>query len=104
MKHVKMMVAVGLVVLATGCAQGRSPVTGFLFSEVKGSESVGSNSVGTKSGSACATSILGWVATGDASTLTAAKAGGITQISNVDYHTRSILGFWAESCTIVTGK
>lgn len=104
MKHVKMIVAMGLVVLVTGCAMGRSPVTGFLFTEVKGSESVSSNAIGSKTGSSCATSILGWVATGDASSTAAAKAGGITQISSVDYHTRSILGLWAESCTLVTGK
>lgn len=104
MKHLKLIAAAALVVLATGCAQGRSPVTGFLFSDVKGSESVSSNSVGSKMGSACATSILGWVATGDASTAAAAKAGGISQISNVDYHTKSILGLWAESCTTAYGK
>lgn len=103
MKHLKILVAAGLVLLVTGCAAGRAPVTGYLFSDVKGSESVSSNTAGKKTGSACATSILGWVGTGDASAAAAAKSGGITKISSVDYHTRSILGLWAESCTQVTG-
>jgi hypothetical protein len=46
---------------------------------------------------------LGWIGTGDASAATAAKNGGISKISSVDYHTKSILGLWAESCTKVSG-
>ena len=103
MKKTKIMLSAGLVLLMTGCAMGRAPVSGYLYSDVSGSESSTSNAVGRKVGSACATSILGWVGTGDASAATAAKNGGISKISSVDYHTKSILGLWAESCTKVSG-
>jgi TRL-like protein family len=104
MKYMKTLLALGLITMVAGCAMGRAPVTGTLFSDVSGSESVSSNILGTKMGKACATSILGWVGTGDASAATAAKSGGISQISTVDYHTKSILGIWAESCTMVHGN
>ncbi|HEY9037272.1 MAG TPA: TRL-like family protein [Pseudomonadales bacterium] len=103
MKKTKIMLSAGLVLLMTGCAMGRAPVSGYLYSDVSGSESSTSNTVGKKTGSACATSILGWIGTGDASAATAAKNGGISKISSVDYHTKSILGLWAESCTKVSG-
>ncbi len=55
-------------------------------------------------GEACATSILGVVATGDASIDTAKKNGGVAQVTAVDHHTKSILGVYAKFCTIVYGK
>lgn len=104
MKHVKLLAVAGVAVLATGCAMGRAPVTGYLFSDVSGSESSAGAGSAPKTGSSCATSILGWVGTGDASAQTAAKNGGISRIRTVDYHTKSILGLWAESCTEVHGE
>lgn len=49
-------------------------------------------------------SILGLVAIGDASTDTAAKTGGITQISHVDEDMTGILGIYAQHCTVVHGN
>ncbi|NCB07156.1 MAG: hypothetical protein EOM73_03215, partial [Bacteroidia bacterium] len=63
-----------------------------------------SNSISTKVGSAEATSILGIVATGDASIDAAAKSGGITKIHHVDEQSTSILGFFAKYKVYVYGE
>ena len=91
-------------VLSTGCAAGRAPVTGFIYTDVKDSASVTGNSLASKRGTAQATSILGWVGQGDASAQAAAQAGGIKKISHVDYHTTSILGVYAPYTTDVYGE
>ena len=59
---------------------------------------------GAKEGQACAQSILGLVAQGDASIKAAAKAGGITKIDSVDHYSRNLLGIIADFCTIVRGS
>ena len=50
---------------------------------------------------ACGQSILGWVATGDASVSAAKAAGGITTVASVDHSAKNILGILGEWCTIV---
>lgn len=93
-----------LLVAATmisSCTTVRSPAVGIFYTEVSsGLDAEGS--LGTKEGKACAESIMGLVATGDASIKAAAKAGGITKITNVDQYARHrvIIG---EYCTIVRG-
>ncbi|HVW24168.1 MAG TPA: TRL-like family protein [Polyangiaceae bacterium] len=104
----KLASLVGVVALAfsaTGCAYvTRAPVTGFIYLSTQQGETVSSNDLGAKRGEACATSILGWVATGDASVSSAAKAGGITKISHVDSTASDILGVYAEYCTVAYGN
>ena len=96
---------VALCFSATGCALvTRAPVTGFIYLSTQQGETVSSNDIGAKRGEACATSILGWVATGDASVSSAAKAGGITRISHVDSTASDILGVYAEYCTVAYGN
>ncbi len=99
--------AAGAVILSGCIAVGYggvgSPAMGLLFTEVYGPIDAGGR-VGAKEGRACAESILGLVATGDASIKAAAKAGGITQINSVDHYTRNILGIMGEFCTIVRGS
>jgi hypothetical protein len=90
--------------LANGCAYAKSPVTGFIYLSTMSGENVSSNDLGSKKGEACATSILGWVGTGDASITAAAKAGGITKISHVDSTASDILGVYAEYCTVAYGS
>ncbi len=92
-----------LSMFAMGCAAAHSPVTGFLYTDVKGPIDAQAGS-GTKKGEACATSILGLVASGDASIDAAKKAGGITDVTAVDHSSNSILGIYAKFCTQVTGK
>jgi len=93
-----------IAVFLSGCAMGtRAPVTGFLYTDAKGSLNVSANQLGSKKGTSCATSILGWIGMGDASIATAASNGGITRISNVDSSNMNILGLYAKTCTIVQG-
>ena len=96
---------VALCLATSGCAfVTRAPVTGLIYLDTQQGESIASNDVGTKRGEACATSILGWVATGDASVAAAARAGGITKISHVDSTASDILLVYAEYCTVVYGS
>ncbi|WP_373047865.1 TRL-like family protein [Vulgatibacter sp.] len=96
-------VAAGLL---SGCAAGsmRSPVNGFLYTSAKAGEAAAGPVRGSKSGRACATSILGLVGTGDASISQAASNGGIKEISHVDADVENILGIWAQYCTVVYGE
>ncbi|MGK7396055.1 MAG: TRL-like family protein [Candidatus Cyclobacteriaceae bacterium M3_2C_046] len=90
--------------LFSGCAFVGSPVLGSIYTDVQAPLAATSNSVGTKVGTAEATSILGIVATGDASINQAAKNGNITSISHVDYHATSILGVYATFTVMVYGE
>lgn len=64
-----------------------------------------SNEVGSKTGSASTTSILGLhFDGGDASIRTAAKKGGIKKISTVDFKTTNYLFLIGQYETIVTGN
>ncbi|NCC72224.1 MAG: hypothetical protein EOM06_02415 [Sphingobacteriia bacterium] len=90
--------------LASCGAYVSAPVMGFLYTDVKAPLTATSNSVSTKVGTAKATSILGWVATGDASIEAAAKSAGITKIHHVDYHSNAILGIVASFTVYVYGE
>lgn len=117
--------------LVSGCANAMTPVWG-LYTDVKGplqatsyvpgqsgpargtlpagtptEGQAGATSAGLanlKTGAATATSILGIVATGDASIEAAARNGGITKIHHVDHHTKNIIGFYSEFTTVVYGE
>lgn len=100
-----LVVALLSVGLLSGCAQiVMSPVMGGIYTEVKAPLSSAGTAVGsTKVGTAMAKTILGWIATGDASIETAMKNGGIKRIHHVDYSSRSILFFYGEFTTTVYG-
>ena len=92
--------------LSSGCAMatgGNGAVNGYFYSGYKMGGNVGPGQ-GTKTGEACASSILGLIATGDASISAAKAAGGITQVAHVDHDDFGILGIYASSCTIVVGQ
>ena len=55
-------------------------------------------------GRASARSILGLVASGDASIQTAARNGGITEIHHVDYKASNFFGVLAEYTVVVYGN
>jgi hypothetical protein len=102
------MYAIGLATvsaaLLAGCQPVASPLAGLLYNETKYGDLATTSTNATKEGRACAQTILGLVATGDAS-ITAAKAnGGITEISHVDHSAKSVLGIIGEWCTIVKGR
>jgi hypothetical protein len=85
-----------------GCMTVASPAMGSIWMDVKGPLDAGDR-VGSKMGKACASSIAGIFATGDASIATAAANGGITQIDSVDHHSKNRVIF-GEFCTIVRGS
>jgi len=90
----------------TGCAfatGGDSVVTGALFSHYGTSGALGT-ATAAKTGEACATSIVGLIALGDASTTAARQSGGITQISYVEHRVTSVLTLYARTCTVVVGQ
>ena len=101
------MFVLSLGILLAGCAGMGSlngnMIPGGIYTEVKlpGMES---NQTGSKTGEACAKSILGWVATGDASIEAAKKAGGISTVTSVDYKVDSVLGVVGTYCTVVKGN
>jgi hypothetical protein len=97
------VLGLGVVVL-TGCQPVASPLAGIIFNDTKFGWEATSNANATKEGKACANTILGMVATGDASISAAKAAGGITQVAHVDHSAKSILGIVAEFCTIVKGQ
>jgi hypothetical protein len=89
-----------------GCATATTPVTGFLYSNVKGpftANNMADFNV-NKVGRSTAKSILGLYASGDASIHSAAKNGGITKIHHVDYETRTLFGLIAEFTIVVYGE
>jgi hypothetical protein len=92
---------------STGCAGlvhgGNGYLAGGLYSGYKMSGVVGEGS-GNKTGQACASSILGLVATGDASIAAAKEDGGISEVAHVDHDNFQILGLYATTCTVVTGR
>jgi hypothetical protein len=107
MKNLLMVaLCAGMLGSLSGCAMatgGSNSVTGFIYSGYRSSGVVGTGT-GNKTGQACASSILGWIAVGDASITAAAEEGKITQIHHVDHDQMDILGLYATSCTTVVGQ
>ncbi|MCD6569191.1 MAG: TRL-like family protein [Deltaproteobacteria bacterium] len=90
--------------LLTGCAAvAMAPVMG-LYTDVQAPYTATSNPSYSKVGTATCTSILGLIATGDASIETAAKNAGIKKIHHVDYNAKNILGIYAEYTVYVYGE
>ena len=103
MKGFKVLALVLLITIGlSGCATFWP--TGALYTEVKGPIAVGNDGFSySKVGTAKATSILGLVATGDASIKTAMEDGKITKVKYVDFHVKNILGIYGEYATTVYG-
>ena len=97
------ILGVGIVTL-TGCQPVASPLMGVFFNDTKFGWETTRNTDVSKEGKACANTIMGLVAQGDASISAAKAAGGITEVAHVDHSAKSILGIVAEYCTIVKGK
>jgi hypothetical protein len=88
----------------TGCQIVATPMLGVIYTEVKYGDTATNHNSSTKEGKACGQSILGWVATGDASVAAAKAAGGVTTVAEVDHSAKNILGIIGEWCTIVKGS
>lgn len=104
MKKILLPIA-ATAVLLTGCAGVATPANGMLFGSVKWDSAIDNNGVAAKKeGKACATSLLGLLATGDASVNAAKASAGITKVANVSHDSMNVLGLYAKYCTVVTGQ
>ncbi len=103
-RMIVLVIAIFAVSTRSGCAFVQSPVNGGIYTNVKWGVGATSNDAGSKTGSATATSILGLIATGDASIDAAMKDGDITKVHHVDVTGMSILGVYAEFTTTVYGE
>lgn len=103
MKKLGVLLVLAACLPLAGCLAVATPAMGILFADVKW-DGMAKGAVGTKEGKACAQSILGLIAQGDASIEAAAKAGGIKDVASVDHHTKNMLGIMGEYCTIVRGS
>ncbi len=98
--------AFSLVVGLSGCMIVDSPIKGMMGTEViwgdiATGETAGSGTL--KEGKACAESILGLLARGDASVRAAKQNGNIKEVISVDHSARNLLNIVGEWCTIVRG-
>lgn len=104
LKRLAVLFALGACLpLATGCIAVATPAIGIVLTDVTW-DGDAEGAVGRKEGKACADSILGLVARGDASIKAAAANGGISNVTRVDHYTNSFLGIIGEYCTIVGGS
>lgn len=105
MKGISYILGLGLAAfLFTGCAAVKAPLVGTIYTDLQAPFAVTSNSGSSKVGSAEASSILGIVATGDASIQKACQSAGITKIHHVDENVTSILGIYSTYKVVVYGE
>lgn len=89
--------------LLSGCAI--SPVAGGIVTATQWSGGVSNPGVeSTRTGEACAQSVLGLVAVGDASIHAAKRNGQITNVATVDHKTTNVAYFFGQFCTVVRGE
>ena len=94
-----------VAIIFSSCAMSKNaPLTGFLYTATKSPMGITGNAGASKVGTAEAMSILGIVATGDASIDAAAKSAGITKIHHVDEEVTAILGIIAKYKIHVYGE
>jgi len=104
MRKLYVCVIVGALLGLCGCATVSTPLPAFIYSDVKGPINAHGSFDAVKTGQACAQSYLGWVSVGDASINAAKAAGGIKEVSTIDFNSTSVLGIYASFCTIVKGR
>lgn len=99
----KLLVVMALACFVLGGCASYMPL-GVIYTGVQGPMAAGGGAVKySKVGKSEAQSVLGIIATGDASIQTAVKNGGITTIKYVDYHVENILGVIGKYTTTVYG-
>jgi len=108
MRSLCVLGAISLVIGLGGCMIVDAPIRGVMGTEViwgdfATAEASSPTSPSTKEGRACAESILGLIAHGDASVRAAKEAGGIKEVTVIDHSARNFLGIVGEWCTIVRG-
>jgi len=108
MRTCLVVAAMGLVVGLAGCMIVDSPIKGVVGTEVIWGDMAlgkpGTTSLASmKQGKACAESILGLMARGDASVRAAKENGKITEVYYIDHSARNFFNVVAEWCTLVKG-
>jgi hypothetical protein len=103
MRKLGVLLALAACLPLAGCLTVATPAIGVLYADVKW-DSMAKGPLGSKEGTACARSILGLIADGDASIAAAAKNGGIKDVQSIDHHTKNMLGVIGEYCTVVRGS
>lgn len=96
------------LLLTTGCAFYSAPVVpalGWAYTNTQAPLDVDydQTQLGSKTGRASVSSVLGLFAWGDASTTAAARDGGITTIRHADYEYLNVLGVYTTFTTVVRG-
>ncbi len=106
--NVKMMkmaiLAAGATLGLGGCITVQTPALGVLYTDVKYGDTATPAAGALKTGKACAKSVLGAVAWGDASIDAAKAAGGITTVASVDHTSNNYVGVYGVWCTVVKGQ
>lgn len=107
MRKLALLFAVALVAFSVaGCLVAPVvPPLGMFYTSIEAPLDVDfqQTSLGTKVGQSSCISVLGLVATGDASSQAAAEEGGLTTILGADYNYLNVLGIYQSYTTIVYG-
>lgn len=105
---IKALVTAAALASLTGCASLLGAQHGgAIYTDIRKPFAVGPGNMegnGGKWGFATATSILGLIATGDASIDAAMAQGKITKIHHVDYRLNTVLGLFSTYTVIVYGE
>jgi hypothetical protein len=108
MRMLLVLGATSLLAGLSGCMIVDAPIRGVVGTEVIWGD-VATGKAGSpvegemKEGKACAESILGLMARGDASVRAAKEDGGITEVTSIDHSARNFFGIVGEWCTLVRG-
>jgi len=95
----------GSLIVSSCATTGYQTRTGYsLYGDVSEPVTATNIKASSKTGRACTTNVLGFIASGDASIEAAKKDGGVTEVSSVDTETSHLLGIYGKVCTIVTGN
>lgn len=101
----KLVLLLASLSLLGGCAAVTSPVTGLIYSNISAPlMATPADEQPQRVGRASVRSVLGLIATGDASINTAARNGGIREIHYVDYESQNFFGVLAEYTVVVYGN
>jgi len=101
----KLLLPLAAVAMLSGCATATMPVTGLMYGNVKAPlTATAAPEQATRVGRASVRSVLGLLASRDASIHTAARNGGIREIHYVDYESQNFFGVLSEFTVVVYGN
>ncbi len=103
MKKFLFPLALATALIVSSCGVTKSPLQGYMYTDVTSGLHATGNTLGKKVGRASVKSYLNLIAVGDASIQTAAKSAGINNISHIDEHVNTIFGVVSTHEVIVYG-